>query len=451
MIVARKDKMKLGLFLFPHGHHVGGWRLARADAPAANAFDKYVAWVQTAERAKFDTVFFADTPALMGYKPDSKQERPYSGYFDPVTLLSALSVVTKHIGLIATATTTYDEPYHIARRFASLDHLSGGRAGWNLVTSWVESASLNFGRGAHPDHAIRYERALEFFKVVTGLWDTWEDDATALDAGGRRILDFGKVHKLNHAGKHFSVQGPLNTPRPVQGHPIVVQAGASDNGRDVAAQTADVVFVAYPTFDEARDFYQDIRQRVAAHGRNPDHVKILPGISPIIGRTQEEAEALLAELQDAVPIHEAVQALSTRIDFDLSSYPVDGPLPAIPETNGGKSRQKLLLEMARRDNLNIRQLANRVATSRGFLSVVGTPEKIADELEFLFENFAADGFNIMPPYMSGGLDDFVDLVVPILQQRGLYRTEYEGATLRENLGIPRPPDRVALSTIPVAA
>lgn len=449
--MARNEKLKLGLFLFAHGHHVGGWRHPKADPSTAMDFSKYIGWVQTAERALFDTVFLADTPAMMGYKGANTQERPYSGYFDPVTLLSALSTATSHIGLIATATTTYDEPYHIARRFASLDHLSSGRAGWNLVTSWVEAASLNFGRGAHPDHVIRYERALEFFKVVTGLWDTWEDDPTYLDAQGRVCLDFKKVHPLNHTGKHFSVQGPLNVPRPPQGHPVVVQAGASDSGRDVAAQSADVVFVAYPTFEEARDFYQDIKQRVARHGRNPDHVKIMPGVSPIIGRTQEEAEQLLAQLQNEVPVHEAVQALSTRIDFDLSSYPVDGPLPEIPETNGGKSRQKLLVEMAKRDNLNIRQLAQRVATSRGFFSIVGTPEKIADELEYLFVNYAADGFNIMPPYMSDGLDDFVNLVVPILQQRGLFRTGYEGQTLRENLGLPRPPDRAAQLDVQQAA
>jgi FMN-dependent oxidoreductase (nitrilotriacetate monooxygenase family) len=431
-------KMKLGLFLFAHGHHVGGWRHPKADPSTAMDYNKYVEWAQTAERALFDTIFLADTPAMMGYNAKHPQERPYSGYFDPLTLLAALSTATRHIGLIATATTTYDEPYHIARRFASLDHLSGGRAGWNLVTSWVQAASLNFGKDAHPDHVIRYERALEFFKVVTGLWDTWQDDPTYVDEAGRVCLDLQKVRALDHVGKHFSVKGPLNVPRPVQGHPIVVQAGASETGRDVAAQTADVVFVAYPTFEEARDFYQDIKQRVARFGRNPDNVKIMPGVSPIIGRTQAEADALLKELQDQVPIDVALQALSTRIDFDISGYPLDGPLPDIPETNGGKSRQKLLVEMAQRDGLTIRQLAHVVATSRGFFSMVGTPEKIADELEFLFRNGAADGFNIMPPYMSGGLNDFVELVVPILQKRGLFRTEYEGTTLRENLGVPRP-------------
>ncbi len=447
----RKDQIKLGLFLFPHGHHVGGWRHPRADPSTAQDFGKYVQWAATAERGLFDTLFFADTPALMGYNPHQPPSRPYSGYFDPTLLLAALAPATRHIGLIATATTTYDEPYHVARRFASLDHLSGGRAGWNLVTTWYEEASRNFGRDSHLEHGVRYERALEFHRVVTGLWDTWEDDPTAVDEAGRVLLDHRRIHTLDHVGKHFSVRGPLNVPRPVQGHPVVVQAGASDTGRDVAAQLADVAFVAYPTLEEAQAYYRDIKSRAAGLGRDPDLIKIMPGVSPVIGRSQAEAEELLEQLQDQVPTSVAISALSQRIEFDVSRYPLDGPLPDIPETNGGKSRQKLLVELARRENLTIRQLSKVVAASRGFFSVAGTPQTIADRLEELFHNEAADGFNIMPPYMSGGLNDFVDKVVPELQRRGLFRTRYEGKTLRENLGLPRPTRQVAPAQAPVQA
>lgn len=440
---APNDKMKIGLFLMPFGHHAGGWRHPDAEPDHGPDLAKYVRWVKTAERGKFDTIFLADTPALFHHGLPTARNRPGGAGFEPITLLSALAAVTENIGLIATGSTTYDEPYNLARRFASLDHLSNGRAGWNVVTSWVAAAALNFGLEAHPDHTVRYRRALEFFDVVTGLWDSWEDDAFIRDKDSAIYFDPQKLHQLDHAGEFFKVRGPLNIPRPVQGRPVIVQAGASDTGRDAGAQIADVIFVATPDIDDARGFYADVKARAAGFGRDPSKVKILPGVSPVIGRTQKEAEEKLALLHDLVPEAVALNALSERIGFDLSGYDPDGPLPEMDETNGGKSRQKLLADIARKDNLTIRQLARTVVSTRGFQSVVGTPETVADSLEVWFKGAAADGFNIMPPYMPGGLDDFVDQVVPILQERGLFRADYEGRTLRENLGLDRPDNRFA--------
>jgi len=438
-----QDQMKIGLFLMPFGHHAGGWRHPDAEPDNGPELAKYVRWVKTAERGRFDTIFLADTPALFHHGTETARNRPGGAGFEPITLLSALAAVTENIGLIATGSTTYDEPYNLARRFASLDHLSNGRAGWNVVTSWVAAAAQNFGLEAHPDHGARYRRALEFFDVVTGLWDSWEDDAFLRDKASAVYFDPSKLHQLNHVGEHFRVRGPLNIPRPVQGHPVIVQAGASDTGRDAGAQIADLIFVASPDLEDAQGFYADVKARAAGFGRNPDLIKILPGVSPVIGRTQAEAEAKLAQLHALVPEPVALNALSERIGFDLSGYDPDGPLPEMDETNGGKSRQKLLAAIARKDNLTIRQLARTVVSTRGFQSVVGTPETVADSLERWFKEGAADGFNIMPPTMPGGLDDFVDHVVPLLQERGLFRTEYEGRTLRENLGLPRPANRFA--------
>ncbi|MGQ7938586.1 LLM class flavin-dependent oxidoreductase [Paraburkholderia sp. D1E] len=448
----QKRQIRLGAFLMETGHHIAAWRHPDAHASGGLDFAHYAELAQIAERAKFDAVFFADSVSVRDSNLPSLSRTARADHFEPLTLLSALSVVTKHVGLIATVSTTFNEPYNLARKFASLDHLSGGRSGWNLVTSSTESEALNFSFDRHPDHAIRYERAREFYDVVAGLWDSWEDDAFIRDKESGVYFDPDKLHVLGHTGKHFKVHGPLNVARSPQGWPVVVQAGASEAGRELAAQTAEVIFVAHQTLDEAQSFYRDVKGRLAKYGRAPDHLKIMPGIFPIVGRTQEEAEAKFAVLQDLIHPTVGLSLLSNMSGgVDLSQYPVDGPLPELPETNGGKSRQRLLFDLARRENLTIRDLYLRIAGARGHQQVVGTPHSIADQLQQWFEEEGADGFNIMSPWLPGGLTEFADLVVPELQRRGLFRTEYEGRTLRENLGLPRPANRYTAETKQVSA
>ncbi|SEA91691.1 LLM class flavin-dependent oxidoreductase [Paraburkholderia sartisoli] len=439
-----KRQIKLGAFLMETGHHIAAWRHPDAHATGGLDFAHYAEVAKIAERAKFDTIFFADSVSVRDTNLASLSRTARADHFEPLTLLSALSVVTQNIGLIATVSTTFNEPYNLARKFASLDHLSGGRSGWNLVTSSTESEALNFSFEKHPDHALRYERAHEFYDVVAGLWDSWEDDAFLRDKESGVYFDPEKLHVLNHRGKHFQVRGPLNVARSPQGWPVVVQAGASDAGRELAAQTAEVIFVAHQTLEEAQTFYRDIKGQLPKYGRQADHLKIMPGIFPVVGRTQDEARRKFDALQDLIHPTVGLSLLSNMSgDVDLSSYPVDGPLPDLPETNGGKSRQRLLFDLARRENLTIRDLYLRIAGARGHQQVVGTPESIADQLQQWFEEEGADGFNIMSPWLPGGLSDFAELVVPELQRRGLFRTEYEGRTLRENLGLPRPQNRHA--------
>ncbi|MFM0231890.1 LLM class flavin-dependent oxidoreductase [Paraburkholderia sediminicola] len=448
----QKRQIKLGAFLMETGHHIAAWRHPDAHASGGLDFAHYAELAQIAERAKFDTVFFADSVSVRDTNLPSLSRTARADHFEPLTLLSALSVVTKHVGLIATVSTTFNEPYNLARKFASLDHLSGGRSGWNLVTSSTESEALNFNFERHPEHAVRYERAREFYNVVAGLWDSWEDDAFIRDKESGVYFDPDKLHVLGHKGKHFKVRGPLNVARSPQGWPVVVQAGASEAGRELAAQTAEVIFVAHQTLDEAQSFYRDVKGRLAKYGRSPDHLKIMPGIFPIVGRTQEEADAKFAALQDLIHPTVGLSLLSNMSGgVDLSQYPVDGPLPELPETNGGKSRQRLLFDLARRENLTIRDLYLRIAGARGHQQVVGTPQSIADQLQQWFEEEGADGFNIMSPWLPGGLTEFAELVVPELQRRGLFRTEYEGRTLRENLGLPRPANRYTAETKQVPA
>ncbi|WP_315139576.1 LLM class flavin-dependent oxidoreductase [Achromobacter marplatensis] len=438
-------QIKLGAFLMQTGHHIAAWRHPDASADAGQNFRHYVDLARKAEAAKFDAVFFADSVGVRNTHSASLSRTARAEHFEPLTLLSALAAVTERIGLIATVSTTYNEPYHVARKFASLDLISGGRSGWNLVTSSGEGEAQNFNLDTHVAHPLRYQRAEEFYDVVTGLWDTWEDDAFIRDKHTGEFFDAGKHHALNHKGKHFSVRGPLNVGRSPQGWPVVVQAGASEAGRDLAARTAEVIFVAHQTFDQAREFYGDIRHRAAQHGRDPDGIKIMPGIFPIVGRTQEEAEEKFQTLQDLIHPVVGVSLLSNMIGgIDLSSYPVDGPLPSLPETNGGKSRQQLLIDLAQRENLTIRDLYLRIAGARGHQQVVGTPQSIADQLQQWFEEGGADGFNIMSPWLPGGLDDFIEHVLPELRRRGLFRTEYQGTTLREHLGLQRPPNRHTL-------
>lgn len=435
-------QIKLGAFLMQTGHHIAAWRHPEAQADAPVNFRHYAELARRAEAAKFDAIFLADSVGVRNTDLASLSRTARSDHFEPLTLLSALAAVTEKIGLIATVSTTYNEPYHVARKFASLDHISGGRSGWNLVTSSGQGEAQNFNLDEHVEHARRYARAAEFHDVVLGLWDSWEDDAFLRDKHSGQYFDPAKLHPLRHRGEHFSVRGPLNVSRSPQGRPVVVQAGASPAGRDLAARTAEVIFVAHQTFDEARAFYRDIKGRAVEYGRDPDDIKIMPGIFPVIGRSQAEAEDKFARLQDLIHPVVGVQLLSNMIGgFDLSGYPVDGPLPDIPETNGGKSRQQLLIDLARRDNLTIRQLYLRIAGARGHQQVVGTPRSVADQLQQWFEEDGADGFNIMSPWLPGGLDDFIELALPELRRRGLFRTEYSGATLRQHLGLARPAHR----------
>lgn len=431
-------QMKLGAFLMATGHHVAAWRHPDVPAHAGLDFKHYRHVARVAEAAKFDALFVADSVAAATGDIASRMAR--SDHFEPLTLLSALSAVTEHIGLIATATTTYNEPYHVARKFASLDHLSGGRAGWNLVTSDAAAEAQNFGRAEHVGHAERYSRAREFHQVVTGLWDSWADDAFTRDKASGEYYNPARLHVLNHEGEHFRVKGPLNVARSPQGQPVVVQAGSSEVGRDLAAQTAEVVFTAQTSLASAQAFYADLKGRLRAYGRAIDSLKIMPGVFIVVAETEALANAKFESFQELVEPQVGVALLGRMLgNFDLSGYPLDGPLPELPLTDSGqRSRQKLLTELADQENLTLAQLGRRIAGGRGHYSLIGTPEQIADELQRWFEQGAADGFNVLVPHLPGGLEDVARLLVPELQRRGLFRTEYEGTTLRENLGLQRP-------------
>jgi FMN-dependent oxidoreductase (nitrilotriacetate monooxygenase family) len=438
--MTERKMLRLGAFMRPVGIHTAWWRYPGA-LPDANFNFKHLArFAQTLERGKFDAFFMADHLAVLNMPMSALKRSATNSSFDPMTLLPALAVVTERLGLIATASTTFNDPYHIARKFASLDHISNGRAGWNLVTTSNPDAALNFGLDEHVEHGERYDRGREFYDVVTGLWDSWADDAWLRDQESGIFFDPDKMHVLNHKGPHFKVRGPLNHARPVQGWPVIVQAGASDAGKQIAAETAEMVFAAGGPVAGARDFYADVKGRMAKIGRNPDHLKILPGALVVTGETQQEAQRKKDLLDSLVHPDSGIASLSIALGTDASAFDLDGPLPNIPETNQSKSGRQRVIDRARRDNLTVRQLA-QIAGSYGGLAMVGTPAQIADEMEEWMFTDACDGFNIMFPYVPGGLDDFVDTVVPELQRRGLFRTEYEGTTLRENLGLPRPKNR----------
>jgi alkanesulfonate monooxygenase len=360
--------------------------------------------------------------------------------FEPFTLLSALAAVTDNIGLVATGSTTFDAPYHVARRFASLDHISGGRAGWNIVTTSNPDAALNFGLDDHMEHAERYKRAREFYDVVTGLWDSFADDAFIRNVETGIFMDPEKMHVLDHKGPHLSVRGPLNIARPVQGWPVIVQAGASEDGKQLAAETAEAVFTGGGAIGDAQKLYADIKGRMEKLGRNRDHLKILPGAFVVVGDSVEEAKEKRALLDSKVHYANAIASLSINLGTDASGFDPDGPLPEIPETNASKSGRERVIALAKRENLTVRQLAQRLG-GYGGSAFVGTPQTIADEMQEWLETEASDGFNIMFPYLPEGLNDFVDRVIPELQKRGIFRREYEGRTLRENLGLPRPENR----------
>jgi FMN-dependent oxidoreductase (nitrilotriacetate monooxygenase family) len=435
-------QLHLNAFIMANGHHEAAWRHPDIDPANALTLKHYKDIARTAEAGKLDSLFLADGVALWGNVRYNSHSR-----FEPLTLLSALAAVTDRIGLIATASTTYNEPYHLARKFASLDHLSEGRAGWNIVTSAGAEEARNFNRDARPDHHVRYERAAEFIEVVTKLWDSWEDDALIIDKATGIYADTDKIHTLDHAGEHFQVRGPLNIPRPIQGYPLLVQAGSSETGKEYAAHYAEAVFTAQQTFEEGRAFYDDVKGRLARYGREPEQIKILPGISPILGRTESQARQREADLNGLINPEYGLRQLSTMLDHDLFSYDLDGPLPEVgTHTEGNQSRFELVTTLARRENLTIRQLIERLAGGRGHRVFAGTPTQVADEIEQWFTEGAADGFNVMPPTLPNGLTEFVEQVVPELQRRGLFRTEYTGTTLREHYGLPRPANRLHTST-----
>lgn len=438
--MAAKRQLHLGAFMRPVTIHTGGWRYPGAFPDANFNFRHYTRFIRKLEEGRFDAFFMADHLALLNMPIEALKRSHTVSSFDPLTLLPALAAVTERIGLIATASTTYNEPYHIARKFASLDHISGGRAGWNLVTTANPDAALNFGHDEHMAHGERYRRAREFYDVVTGLWDSWADDALVRDVGSGIFFDPDRVRPLNHKGPEFSVRGPLNVARPIQGWPVIVQAGASDAGRQIAAETAEMVFAAGGRLEDAQQFYADVKGRATAFGRNPDHIKILPGALVVVGGTVEEAREKRALLDSLVHVDSAIASLSIALGTDASRFDPDGPLPEIPETNQSKSGRERAIALARREKLTVRQLAQRLGGYAG-LAIVGTPQTIADEMEAWLEGRGCDGFNVMFPYLPGGLDDFVDQVVPELQRRGLFRREYEGTTLREHLGLPRPGNR----------
>lgn len=441
--MAQVRKMRLGMSMRGLGYHPAAWRHPQVPADGTLRFDHYVRNAQAAERGLFDMIFFADGIAIRE-KDEPRGSLARSGYeiveMEPMTLLPALAAVTKNIGLVTTASTTYNEPYHVARKFATLDLISGGRAGWNIVTSWSEAEAQNFNREEHLDYDTRYERAAEFVEVVKGLWDTWEPDAFPYDKASGIFFDESRVHVLDHRGKHFQVRGPLNVAAMPQGRPILVQAGASDQGREIAAASAEVVYAAQDSLDGAKAYYDDLKSRMAKHGREPEHMKIMPGLRTVVGRTRAEAQAKWDELQALLdPLVGLARVYNTF--GDLSGYDVDEPMPDLAFAPRVKSIADRILARARRDNMTIRELYNHIVAG-GFL-LIGTPADIADGMQEWFEAGACDGFNILPTHLPVACEDFVELVTPELQRRNLFRTAYEGSTLRANLGLPAHTNRHA--------
>ena len=429
--------LHLNAFLMSSGHHEAAWRLSESDPYADYDVDHWIKLAQLAERGAMDSVFFADGPSL----GRGVEFRP-AGQLDPLILLAVMAAATTHIGLIATASTTYNSPYNLARRFASLDHVSGGRAGWNIVTTADRDSAANFGLEDRPDHADRYARATDFLDVALALWDSWDDDAIVADKESGRYTRAEGVREIDHEGEYYRVRGPLNVPRSPQGHPVLVQAGASHDGKEFAARTAEAVFTAQQTLADAQAFYGDLKERVARVGRDPDHVKILPGIVPVLGGTVAEAEALAERLEEAIVPEYGLRQLSEILEVPTDVFRLDAELPAQITTGahreGFQSRADLIVSLARRERLTVRQLLGRLGGGRGHWTVVGTPEQVADQLQIWFEEGAADGFNVMGPLLPSSLEGFIEHVIPILRRRGLFRTEYTGTTLRDHYELPRP-------------
>ncbi|MGU3498316.1 LLM class flavin-dependent oxidoreductase [Mycobacterium sp. C31M] len=439
-MAAQPRQLHLNAFLRNIGQHEAAWRLPETQISGVTDIDHYIDLARTAERGTLDAIFFADHPVLK----DKTEFRPFDA-LDPFTLVTALSGVTRQIGLVSTASTTYNDPYSLARRFATLDHVSKGRAGWNIVTTANASAAANFGYPNHPDPDHRYRRADEFLQVALQLWDSWEDDAIVGDKDAPRFVDPAKIHRIDHVGEHFSVTGPLEVPRSPQGHPALFQAGSSEPGKEFATRYAEAIFTAQPTLAEAREFYTDVKNRVRTHGRNPDNVHILPGLSAIIGGTEAEAQALQRQLEELTVPDYGLEQLSSIVGFPVTHDDLDRPLQ-FPENQDSathfiKSRYALIKRLVETEDLTVRELLLRLSSGRGHRLIAGTPEQIADDIEEWFTTGGADGFNLIPPALPSSLAAFVDHVVPELRRRNLFRTEYTGSTLREHLGLPRPTNR----------
>ncbi|GAA5627325.1 nitrilotriacetate monooxygenase component A [Brucella sp. NBRC 12953] len=432
--------LHLTAFMRPVSLHTGAWRYPGAYADANFNFKHLKAFAQKLEAAKFDAFFMADHLAVLNMPLEALKRSHTVTSFEPFTLLSALAAVTDKIGLAATASTTFDEPYHIARRFASLDHISQGRAAWNIVTTSNPDSALNFGKDEHVEHGERYKRAREFYDVVTGLWDSFADDAFIRDQESGIFFDPSKMHVLDHHGDDFNVRGPLNIARPVQGWPVIVQAGQSEPGRQLAAETAEVVFCAPRDIVESKKLYADLKSRLAAAGRAPSSLKILPAAFIVLGDSLEEAKRKRAKLDSLVHYDSGIASLSIALGHDVSGFDPDDYLPQIPETNASKSGRAQVLKLAEEEKLTVRQLAQRYGGYSG-LAFVGTVESVADEMQKWLEEDASDGFTVVFPFLPQGLDDVAERLVPELQRRGIFRTDYEGSTLREHLGLPRPSNR----------
>ncbi|CAN7284364.1 LLM class flavin-dependent oxidoreductase [Arthrobacter sp. LjRoot14] len=439
-MASHQRTLHLNAFLMSTGHHEASWRLPESNPRASTDISHYRNLARIAERGTFDSIFFADSPVIFG----NVGRRP-AGKLEPTVLLTAIAAATEKIGLIATASTTYNEPFNLARRFASVDFVSGGRAGWNVVTTAGPDAARNFGVDDQPAHATRYERAAEFLDVAGKLWDSWDDDAVVADKEAGVWADPDKVRPIDHVGKHFRVRGPLNVPRSPQGHPLIVQAGSSEDGKGLAARYAEAVFTAQQTLEDAQGFYSDLKARTAASGRDPEGIKILPGIVPVLAGTEAEAKELERELDELIRPEYARIELAKTLGVSPDDLPLDRQLPAdLPDEDsiqGAKSRYTLIVELGRREQLTVRQLIGRLGGGRGHRTFSGTPEQVADAIQLWFENGAADGFNIMPAVLPSGLEAFVDHVVPVLRQRGLFRTEYTADTLRGHYGLERPLNR----------
>lgn len=438
-------QLHLGLFIYPAGHHIAGWRHPSVAAGTVCGFDYYRQQAQLAERGKFDLFFVGD---MLAAREKDGRVVAESGLnnLDSISITAALSAVTERLGFVATLSTTYNEPYYIAERFASLDHISNGRAGWNIITTANDDAAYNFSRKSHMEKTLRYQRAKEFIDIVTGLWDGWDNEALVADRERGIFADPARIRAIDHKGQFFAVRGALDLPRPVQGWPVLVQAGGSPAGIDFAAQVGEVIFAAQQKLDEARSFRTAVQQRMRQYGRPPDTLKILPGLSPILGSTEAEAKRKEEELDELVLPAVGLWMLSEQMQFRFYEYPLDAPFPTAEIRAGGGAftpRVVSLMDRADRERLTVRQCAAIVARSRSHGVFVGTPEQLARHMELWLDEGGADGFNIMPAYFPAELEVFIEQAVPELQRRGLFRREYEGATLRDHLGLARPPRRVA--------
>jgi alkanesulfonate monooxygenase len=446
---ARKRQLVIGVFLTRHGHHPASWRQPEAPGGGDPDFAYWLKLAQIAERGKLDNVFFADFVGIGADDMRGIGNRPLGGGFEPLSLISALAVTTKNIGLIATVNTNFSHPYTLARQIASIDHLSGGRVGWNVVSSLLPGAARTFGLDDPLGHGDRYDRAAEFVSLAKKLWDSWDDHAfDHSDKASGIFLDPASAHPVSHHGQHFAADTLLDIARPIQGYPVFVQAGNSETGRDFAAKHAEVIYAAAQFIDDARDYYDDVKGRLAAYGRERDQLKVTPGLSFAIGQTESEAREKFEALQSSVDFSGPTEL----VGVDVSHLPLDEPLPAdLPLPENSRGRWEQIVRLGQRENLTLRQLVLRYNVVRGHRVVIGTPGQIADQIEDWFEQGVVDGFNLIPPLNPTFLEEFVDLVVPELQRRGIFRTEYEGRTLRENLGLDRPKNQNnAASTLELA-